>query len=431
MSLRHSLPLAAIITLGVCLPQASGAQPKRPPASKVEILAPAAGAELQGNIQVRIKINPPEGQKPPTTVYFGIGGGPPWVQMKQVEQTGEWVAETDSTMIPNGPHQLTIVTDDKRAKAAIQVTLNNPLKVFFADLHSHTSYSDGTLTPVAAHEYARDVAKLDVFVLSDHLEGVDDTEWLDTREVAWDFNEDGKFVVIPGLEWTKKWGHLNIYDPKTRHWPEDPQAFYAAIAAADIVAKFNHPGDGTTSHAGLAYSEVGDKAVQMMEVRRETEEQAFIRALNAGWHIAPDGSDDTHSPNWGNCGRWTGILAPGLSKRCVWDALKNRHVYSTLDRNCQLRFMVNDAVMGSILDEPVQAVEVAVIVEDADAVDNIAKIELFEDGQVVETDEPGKSKCEWKTTHKAKPGPHYYFAKVTQEDGNMLWSAPIWVTAAE
>ena len=28
-------------------------------------------------------------------------------------------------------------------------------------------------------------------------------------------------------------------------------------------------------------------------------------------------------------------------------------------------------------------------------------------------------------------GKHYYFAKVTQVDGNLLWSAPIWLTVAE
>jgi len=427
MSLKQSLPLAAMFAVLICLPRAFGAQPPRPPAPKVEILAPAPGAELQRSVQVRVRITPPEGQKLPTTVFVGIDG-PPWVQMTGNEQTGQWAAELDSTLIPNGPRELTVVTDEKRARAAIRVNVKNPLKVFFADLHSHTSYSDGTLTPAVAHQYARDVAKLDVFSLTDHLEKVDDTEWLDTREVAWDSNEDGKFVVIPGLEWTKKWGHVNVYDPKTRHWPEDPQAFYEAIAAADVVAKFNHPGDGTKAHDGLAYSEAADKAIQMMEVRRDEEERAFIRALNAGWHLAPEGSDDTHNPNWGNCGRWTGILAPGLSKRCIWDALKNRRVYSTLDRNCQLRFMVNGAVMGAIVPEPVQDVETCVQVADADPGDVIAKLELFEDGKIVETDQPNKQARRWTTDRRPEPGKHYYFVKVTQGDGNLLWSAPVWVT---
>jgi hypothetical protein len=261
---------------------------------------------------------------------------------------------------------------------AVAVTVQNWLRFYFADLHSHPAYSDGTLTPAIAHEYARDEAKLDVLCLTDHLESVDEIEWLDMREQAWDFNENGKFVAIPSLE----------------------------------------------------YSEAGDQAIQLMEVRRENEEKAFIRALDKGWHLAPDGSDDTHAPNWGNAGRWTGILAPGLSKRCIWEALKNRRVYSTLDRNCWLRFRVNGAEMGSIVDEPVSNVEVYVRVSDPESDDAISKIELFEDGKVVATDTPNRNARCWPVSRKPERGRHYYFVKVTQADGNMLWSAPAWVTVS-
>ena len=61
------------------------------------------------------------------------------------------------------------------------------------------------------------------------------------------------------------------------------------------------------------------------------------------------------------------------------------------DRNCQLRFRVNGAEMGSIVDEPVSNVEVYVRVSDPDADDAISKIELFEDGKVVATDMPDKN----------------------------------------
>jgi hypothetical protein len=31
------------------------------------------------------------------------------------------------------------------------------------------------------------------------------------------------------------------------------------------------------------------------------------------------------------------------------------------------------------------------------------------------------------TTFTPSPGAHFYYAKVTQDDGNVLWSAPVWV----
>ena len=168
-----------------------------------------------------------------------------------------------------------------------------------------------------------------------------------------------------------------------------------------------------------------------MEVRNEKEEQAYVRALQKGWHLAPDGSDDTHGPNWGNVKSWTGILAPGLSRACIWDALQARHCYSTLDRNCRLSFEVCGAVMGEIVGKPVEEVEVSVVVDDPDPGDKVAKIELIEDGEVVDVHEPGGASVEWSVKREAAPGEHFYFAKVTQADGDMLWSAPVWVTVVK
>jgi hypothetical protein len=70
-------------------------------------------------------------------------------------------------------------------------------------------------------------------------------------------------------------------------------------------------------------------------------------------------------------------------------------------------------------------------VSDPDSDDTIAKIELFEDGVVVATDEPKKQGRCWNVERTPEPGKHYYFAKVTQGDGNLLWSAPVWVTVSE
>ena len=155
----------------------------------------------------------------------------------------------------------------------------------------------------------------------------------------------------------------------------------------------------------------------------------YIRALNEGWHLAPDGSDDTHAPNWGNTRAWSGILAPRLSKQNILDALAKRHCYSTLDRNCVLSFRINGAEMGDILEEPIDKVNVLVAVDDKD--EKTSKIELFEDGVVVQTDAPNSASRRWETTFNPAPGKHNYFVKVTQADGNLLWSAPIWVTVAE
>ena len=40
--------------------------------------------------------------------------------------------------------------------------------VFFGNLHSHTSYSDGTGTPSQAYKHARDAAKLEFLAITEH-----------------------------------------------------------------------------------------------------------------------------------------------------------------------------------------------------------------------------------------------------------------------
>jgi hypothetical protein len=85
--------------------------------------------------------------------------------------------------------------------------------------------------------------------------------------------------------------------------------------------------------------------------------------------------------------------------------------------------------MGDVVGKPVEEVVVSVTVEDPDAADKVAKIELFEDGKVVDIDEPAVTPAKWSLKRKAEPGPHFYFVKVTQADGDMLWSAPVWVAA--
>lgn len=418
--------LLSTFALAIVATAASLSWAGQKPAPKAQVFQPIPGQELTAKVDIQLKLPPGL----PGPVYGGLGG-PPWVQLEQVEDSNEWRGRINSKLVPNGGHNLIVKTTNKRADTAVSVNVKNRLKVYFADLHSHTGYSDGTLLPIVAHDYARKVSKLDVFSLTDHLEQISDTEWLDMRETAWDACQDGEFVAIPGLEWTKKAGHMNILDPKTRHWPADVAGFYKAAANAGVICKFNHPGRGDKVFNGLAYSKIGDKAVQLMEVRREQEEQAYIRALGLGWHIAPDGSDDTHRPNWGSRFSWSGILAPGLSKRNILHALKNRHCYSTLDRDCILVFRVNGATMGDIITEPVETVKVAVVVNDPDPNDRIDKIELFEDGVVVQTDKPNSNQRRWKTTFEPEPGEHYYFVKVTQTDEDMMWSAPVWVIVGQ
>ncbi|MHC4088640.1 MAG: hypothetical protein ACYSU5_26055 [Planctomycetota bacterium] len=87
--------------------------------------------------------------------------------------------------------------------------------------------------------------------------------------------------------------------------------------------------------------------------------------------------------------------------------------------------------MGDIITEPVKTVTAVVAVKDPDTDDQIVRIDLFEDGVIVQTDQPNSNRRQWKKKFGPKHGKHYYFVKVTQKDGNMMWSAPVWVKVGE
>ena len=55
-----------------------------------------------------------------------------------------------------------------------------------------------------------------------------------------------------------------------------------------------------------------------------------------------------------------------------------------------------------------------------------ADLHSHTNGSVVET---GQSQ-EWTATRTPAAGKHYWFAKITQADGDLLWSAPAWLTVA-
>ena len=100
--------------------------------------------------------------------------------------------------------------------------------LYFGDLHSHTSYSDGTGTPDEAFETARS-AGADFLAITDHHYLLLDWEWADILRSADDHTVDGEFVAMAGYEYFLPGiNEINIYG--TVNMPPDagliPEAYY-------------------------------------------------------------------------------------------------------------------------------------------------------------------------------------------------------------
>ena len=86
-------------------------------------------------------------------------------------------------------------------------------------MHGHTAISDGKGSLDDYFTYARDIAKLDFVVVSDHDFGnaapwkMPRETWTLTQDKVDQYTDNGKFVAIAGYEWTSQ----------SKYWtPEEP-----------------------------------------------------------------------------------------------------------------------------------------------------------------------------------------------------------------
>ena len=145
--------------------------------------------------------------------------------------------------------------------------LTNPLQIaagalpiLWGDLQNHSNVSDGTGLPEDLLRYARDVAALDVVSITDHdhwgLRFLDQDEetWRHILKVTEEFHEPGRFVTLPGFEWTN-WihGHRHVvfFDAadatlisSIEEATDHPDELWAALRDLDAMTIAHHTAGG-------------------------------------------------------------------------------------------------------------------------------------------------------------------------------------------
>ena len=368
-------------------------------------------------------------------------------------------------------------------------------RIFFGDLHNHTAYSDGLGTAADAYEYARDTAKLDFLAITDHnhaqaeqgakgdrkdgkMIGLDHALYTDgTVAVAEAVNKkfEGRFVALYGQEFSsiKKGNHANVFDisevitvPNGRYdeligdWLRqrpDSQGLPALI-------QFNHPdgpqnneygGNGTAPDAD--WLEAMDKHAQLIEVIcgpalsdsengrcERTCEAQFLAYLNMGFHLAPTSGQDDHLARWGNVtDARTAVIAPALNKADILDALRNRHVYATEDKDLEVIFTAAGHLMGTCVNPPPPKnthIPIELTIQDEDEPFAEYQIELFADTVGGKTARVIDVRSVTGNEHADTPliiedvvytgRNQYFFVKITQSiddaPDDRVWTAPVW-----
>jgi hypothetical protein len=333
--------------------------------------------------------------------------------------------------------------------------------------------------PDAAFPYAREHG-LDMLMVSEHnhmYDGSDGTKadadpaaakalYQAGLQTARGFNEAHKdFLALYGMEWgvISNGGHLNIFNSdELLGWEKngkgelladtatprsDYGALYTLMRQRGWIGQFNHPSlkdQFKVNGVALAYTPDGDEAMTLCEVmnssafstndkegetRRSNFEAACNKLLEAGYHVAFSSNQDNHCANWGaSYTNRTAVLLPAgeaPSRDSFVAALKARRVFATMDKDSQLVFTANGRLMGERFDNrgPLQ-----LSVQFANNAGRRAATVAIMEGV------PGRNGMVTQVASEATvaltpaPGPHFYYAKLTQDDGKVLWSAPVWVT---
>ena len=332
-------------------------------------------------------------------------------------------------------------------------------RIYWGDLHGHSSLSDGTGTPEDYFRYARDVAALDVAALTDHDHW--GMEPLATHPALWEeiraqvraFHEPGRFVTVLGYEWTS-WIHghrhvlyfgdegrvLDSVDPAY----DTPQKLWDALrgqpaltithhtAGGPIAANWSIPPDPALEPVTEVASVHGSsEAPDSPRVIYDAVAGNFARdALGRGYRLGFVGSGDGHDGHPGLAqlasgnGGLVGILADALTRESVLAAVRARRVYATNGPRIVLHATLDGAPMGAVVAARRSSTLQVLVVGTA----ALARVDLVRTGKVVRT-VPGKGSAELRLSEPIAglAAGEYVYVRAVQEDGGAAWSSPFFV----
>jgi hypothetical protein len=276
------------------------------------------------------------------------------------------------------------------------------LDPYRGDLHSQTSFSDGTGTPELAFQQTKAAEWKDFFAVTDHSEWLafpfqadtdcigpqvvgcysspmpERTEWEETGFQAQRFTDES-FLAVRGFEWSSPVeGHVNVYN--TQVWTDSVQTgpapmtgLYAWLEGQRLdeqaFATFNHPGREPLLFDEFAYEPRLDDEFASLEAfnRDDDYSDTYLKALDAGWHVGAVGVSDAHgaAARVDRSQAHTVALLDSFTKPGLTRAYVDQHTVATLGSDQDARLLVDGVLMGGTVPDPGAAVEIEAAVYDA------------------------------------------------------------------
>lgn len=334
-----------------------------------------------------------------------------------------------------------------------------PADILFGDLHQHTAHSDGLGTAEELYLLARTGRALDFAAVTDHdrfcRRAIGPATWRYLCDVANAEHDPGRFVTFCAYEMTGPrypgFGHKCVYfaDRVPERVPEkDVDTVFACLRELGGLCAPHHvawTGMDAEHHdpevqpvweifsVHGCYEHAGASAKFPPRQDCILPGQFVSDALEAGLRFGFIASTDSHGLLWHH-----GIspkrdpFSSGLAAVCgaertrdsILDAIRARRTYATTGAKIRLRVELDGAGMGEALPADVRG-DLGIDVEGTAAIQSITVVSR-QTQRVL--DASGKDRVEVRApVARGDRLPwDYVYVRITQEDGEMAWSSPIW-----
>ncbi|MFY9308239.1 MAG: T9SS type A sorting domain-containing protein [Bacteroidia bacterium] len=346
---------------------------------------------------------------------------------------------------------------------------------YFGNIHAHSSYSDGNkdsntsllTTPLQDFNYAKTSQNIDFYGISEHnhlAAGMKNPVYYHQGMADADSaTTDGSFVALYGMEWgvISGGGHVLIYgyDSLLGWDANDYDVFVAKNDYTNLWKKINEKQGAIAYLAHPATSDFGnilanpvnlsaDNAIIGMAARSgpafstntsysnpATSDNIndYNNALKQGYHLGIGLDHDTHNSVFGrqSAGRLV-ILATSLTRISILEALRKMRFYSSDDWNVKVDFNISNQPMGSIFAQT-GSPTINVSITDPDISETISSIKIYYGipgsgtAPTILNTTNNSSTLSYAHTI-ANNATYYYYLRIAQADGNIIWTSPIWYT---
>jgi hypothetical protein len=257
-----------------------------------------------------------------------------------------------------GDVELRVMSGEREVARAnpMRVVASAPVRRYWADLHGQSGETIGMGSAEAYFRYARDFAFVDMVGHQGNDFQITDAFWKKLNELTAEFDKPGKFVCLPGYEWsgnTGMGGDRNIFyrrEGKTirrsSHILVEGETSTEAIYTADKLFDWLKDEDcRVIAHVGGRYADLkyahDGRVERTVEVHSSwgTFEWILHDAFDKGYRVGVACHSDDHkgrpgatrpgASTFGAIGGLSCYFMPELTRDALFEALRQRKHYGT------------------------------------------------------------------------------------------------------